>query len=245
VIRLFDVVFRALAKALPERVPIAGEAGDVLHFTGQTAAGRPFAVMDLIFGGWGGRPQKDGIDGVAPMGFGSYGAVPAEVLERDYPLVIDRFGYLPDSGGPGKYRGSLSVVRQWRFLQPGHAMVRTCRLNYSEGLAGGQPGGLSLNILNPGTDNHELPRQTHMHLEVQPGDRIYHVISGSGGHGEAWTRTPEMVLADVKGEKVTLTGAREQYGVVIDPQTLSIDWEQTARLRQSRQEPQRLAAAAD
>jgi 5-oxoprolinase (ATP-hydrolysing) len=124
-------------------------------------------------------------------------------------------------------------------------MVRTCRLYYSEGLAGGQPGGLSLNILNPGTDNHELPRQTHMHLEVQPGDRIYHVISGSGGHGEAWTRTPEMVLADVKGEKVTLTGAREQYGVVIDPQTLSIDWEQTARLRQSRQEPQRLAAAAD
>jgi hypothetical protein len=51
------------------------------------------------------------------------------------------------------------------------------------------------------------------------------------------------VLADVKGEKVTITGAHEQYGVVIDPQTVSIDWEQTTRLRQSRQEPERLVAA--
>ena len=239
VIRLFDVVFRTLAKALPERVPIAGEAGDVLHFTGKTEDGRPFAVMDLVFGGWGGRPRKDGIDGVAPMGFGSYGAVPAEVLEREYPLVVDRFGYLPDSGGPGQYRGSLSVVRQWRFLQPGHAMVRTCRLNYSEGQAGGQPGGLSSNILNPGRDDKVLPRQTHMHLDIQPGDTIYHVISGSGGHGDPWARAPEMVLADVRGEKVTIAGAREQYGVVIDPQSLNINWAQTTQLRQNRPAPAR------
>jgi N-methylhydantoinase B len=246
VIRLFEVVFRALAKALPEKMPLPGEAGDVLHFTGHTKEGRPFAVMDLIFGGWGGRPHKDGIDGCAPMGFGSYGAVPAEILERDYPLVIDQFGYLPDSGGPGKYRGSLSVVREWRFLQPGHAMVRTCRLNDSDGIAGGQAGGRSLNILNPETDNRELPRQTHMHLEVQPGDRIYHIISGAGGHGDPWERAPEMVLADVKGEKVTPAGAREQYGVIIDPETLSIDWRQTEQLRRSHQaQGQVIAAAAD
>ena len=242
-IRLFDFLFRVLAKALPERVPIAGEAGDVLHFTGQTEEGRPFALMDLVFGGWGGRPKKDGIDGVAPMNFGSYGAVPTEVIEREYPLVVDSFGYVPDSGGPGKHRGSLSVSRQWRFLQPGQAMVRTCRLTRSEGLAGGQPGGLSNNILNPGRDDQELPRQTHMHLEVKPGDTIYHVISGSGGHGDPWTREPEMVLDDVKGEKVTVAGAQEQYGVVIDPQSLNIDWEQTKKLRQTRQEPERLVAA--
>jgi N-methylhydantoinase B/oxoprolinase/acetone carboxylase alpha subunit len=78
-----------------------------------------------------------------------------------------------------------------------------------------------------------------MHLDVQAGDTIYHVISGSGGHGDPWARAPEMVLADVKGEKVTVAGAREQYGVVIDPQNLGINWAQTTQLRQSRRAEQR------
>ncbi|HJY79790.1 MAG TPA: hydantoinase B/oxoprolinase family protein, partial [Candidatus Binatia bacterium] len=182
--RVFDMMFRALAKALPERVPIPGEGGDVLHFTGQKADGSHFAVMDIYFGGWGGRPMKDGIDGVAPMSFGSYGTIPAELLEREYPLVIDGFGYVPDTAGAGKYRGSLSIYKQWRFLQPGKVMVRTNRLlRASDGMAGGAPGALSTNILNPGDKNQELPRKAHMHMEVKTGDRIYHVVSGSGGHG--------------------------------------------------------------
>lgn len=234
ILRISDMMYRALAKALPEKVPVAGEGADVLHFTGQREDGRPFAVMDILFGGWGGRPTKDGIDGVALMGLGSYGAVPAEVLEREYPLVIDGFGYVPDSGGAGKYRGSLSVYRQWRFLQPGKIMVRTNRLIHSEGLAGGQPGALAKNILNPGTENVELPRQTHMHLEVKPEDCISHVVSGSGGHGDPWERESEKVLADVKEEKVTIAGARGQYGVVINPVMMTVNKAATKALRQTR-----------
>ena len=241
--RVFDMLFRALAKALPERVPIPGEGGDVLHFTGQKEDGTPFAVMDIYFGGWGGRPMKDGIDGVAPMSFGSYGTIPAELLEREYPLVVDGFGYVPDTAGAGKHRGSLSIYKQWRFLQPGKVMVRTNRLlRVSDGLAGGAPGALSTNILNPGAENLQLPRKAHLHMEVKPGDRIYHVVSGSGGHGDPWEREPEKVLVDVKDEKLTIVGAREQYGVVIDPQSLSVDWEKTAVLRQKQREP---AMAAD
>ena len=241
--RVFDMLFRALAKALPERVPIPGEGGDVLHFTGQKEDGTHFAVMDIYFGGWGGRPMKDGIDGVAPMSFGSYGTIPAELLEREYPLVVDGFGYVPDTAGAGKHRGSLSIYKQWRFLQPGKVMVRTNRLlRVSDGLAGGAPGALSTNILNPGAENLQLPRKAHLHMEVKPGDRIYHVVSGSGGHGDPWEREPEKVLADVKDEKLTIAGAREQYGVVIDPQSLTVNWEKTAVLRQKRREP---AVAAD
>lgn len=232
--RVSDMVFRALAKALPERVPVVGEGGDVLHFVGSGTDGRPFAVMDGFFGGWGGRPTKDGIDGVTPMTFGSYGTTPAEMLEREYPLVVDGFGYVPDSGGAGKHRGSLSVYRQWRFLRPGTIMVRTNRPSRPcQGLAGGQPGALSLNILNPGTEDVALPQQTHLHLEVKPGDRVFHAISGSGGHGDPWQREPEQVLRDVHDEKVTVEAAREQYGVVIDLQNFTIDWQQTHRLRQS------------
>jgi N-methylhydantoinase B len=76
---------------------------------------------------------------------------------------------------------------------------------------------------------------------VKPGDRIYHVIAGSGGHGDPWERAPEKVLADVKDEKLSVTAAREQYGVVIDSERLAIDWEKTTALRQQRAEP--LAAA--
>jgi N-methylhydantoinase B len=123
-------------------------------------------------------------------------------------------------------------------------MVRTNRLlRASDGMAGGAPGALSTNILNPGDDNLELPRKAHMHMDVKSGDRIYHVISGSGGHGDPWVREPEKVLVDVKDEKLTVAAAREQYGVVIDPQSLSVDWEKTATLRQKRTEP--AVAAAD
>ncbi len=234
--RLFDVVFRALAKALPDRVPIAGEGGDILHFAGTKADGTPFAMLDGFFGGWGGRPMKDGIDGVTPMTFGSYGTTPAELLEREYPVVVEGFGYKPDTGGAGKYRGSLSVFRHWRFLRPGKIMIRTNRLSRpSEGLAGGQPGALSENLWNPGTQDKQLPRQTHMHLDVQPGDRLHHVVSGSGGHGDPWARDPGKVFVDVKDEKVSIAGAREQYGVVIDTDPLSVNWEHTRQLRQTRQ----------
>jgi len=239
--RVSDMVFRALAKAMPDTVPIVGEGGDVLHFVGHGADGQSFAAMDGFFGGWGARPYKDGIDGVTPMTFGSYGTTPAELLEREYPLIVEGFGYVPDSGGPGKYRGSVSVYRQWRFLKPGTIMVRTNRPSRPcEGLAGGQPGALSQNVLNPGPDAVSLPRQTHLHLDVKPGDRVFHAISGSGGHGDPWEREPAQVQKDVQDEKVTIDGARQQYGVVIEPHTLMIDWEHTQRLRERRrrQEPQ-------
>ena len=240
---LFDLVFRALAKALPDRVPIAGEGGDILHFAGTKADGTPFAMLDGFFGGWGGRPMKDGIDGVTPMTFGSYGTTPAELLEREYPLVVEGFGYRADTGGAGKYRGSLSVFRQWRFLQPGKIMIRTNRLSRpSEGLSGGRPGGLSRNTWNAHAENSQLPRQTHLHMEVKAGDRLHHLVSGSGGHGDPWTRQPERVLADVVDEKVSIAGARQQYGVVIDADPPRINWDETAALRQAGREP---AAATD
>jgi N-methylhydantoinase B len=232
--RVSDMVFRALAKAMPDKVPIVGEGGDILHFVGRGADGQSFAAMDGFFGGWGARPYKDGIDGVTPMTFGSYGTTPAELLEREYPLVVEGFGYVPDSGGPGKYRGSVSVYRQWRFLKPGTIMLRTNRPSRPcEGLAGGQPGALSQNVLNPGHDEVSLPRQTHLHLAVKPGDRVFHAISGSGGHGDPWERDPAQVQKDVQDEKVTVEGARQQYGVVIEPHTLLIDWEHTQRLRKN------------
>jgi len=233
--RVMDLLSRVLAKALPERVPIPGEGGDVLHFTGRRQDGSEFAFLDIFFGGWGGRPNQDGIDGVAPMAFGSYGTIPAEVLEREYPIVVEGFGYVPDSGGPGKHRGSQAIFKQWRFRGPGRAMVRTNRLSRpNAGLAGGEAGALSRNVLTTAKGTEDLPRKAHMHLHVEPGDRLYHVVSGSGGHGDPLAREPHRVLTDVLDEKLSLEAAAAQYGVVIDASRLVVDEDATAALRASR-----------
>lgn len=231
--RVFDMMFRVLAQALPDKVGVSGEGGDVLHFSGAKSDGSHFSFMDLFFGGWGGRPTKDGIDGVAPMSFGSYGSVPAEVLEREFPVVVDGFGYVADTEGAGKYRGSLGIYKQWRFLQPGKVMVRTNRLTRrSDGLAGGHPGELSANILTSAGSQHSLPRQSHIHLEVNAGDRIYHRVSGSGGFGEPSRRDPQLVLMDVREGKVSIDQARSRYHVVINAERMTLDEAATARLRQ-------------
>ncbi|MBV8056344.1 MAG: hydantoinase B/oxoprolinase family protein [Deltaproteobacteria bacterium] len=230
--RIFDMMFRVLAQALPDKVGISGEGGDVLHFSGIKPDGSHFSFMDLFFGGWGGRPGKDGIDGVAPMNFGSYGSVPAEVLEREYPVVVDGFGYVPDTEGAGKHRGSVGIYKQWRFLEPGKVMVRTNRLvRPSDGLNGGDAGELSTNILMSQAAEKVLPRQSHIHLDVNAGDRIYHRISGSGGFGKPAQRDPKLVLADVLEGKVSIEQAYNRYRVIIDRESMLVNQSATERLR--------------
>lgn len=234
--RIFDMMFRVLAQALPEKIGISGEGGDVLHFSGIKSDGSHFSFMDLFFGGWGGRPTKDGIDGVAPMSFGSYGSVPAEVLEREFPIVVDGFGFVRDTEGAGKHRGSVGIYKQWRFLQPGKVMVRTNRLvKPSEGLAGGHAGKLSANVLTSSGEPQPLPIQSHIHLEVKAGDRIYHRVSGSGGFGLPSERAPELVLADVLEGKISIERAASDYRVAIDPGRMTLDRARTHILREDKE----------
>jgi N-methylhydantoinase B len=210
--RIFELVFAALAGAAPERIPVPGEGGDVLHFTAED--GR--AAMDAYFGGWGARPGRDGIDGVTPMTFGSYGCTPVEVLEREHPLMVERFEYVPDSAGAGRWRGSLAVRRTWRFLAAGEAMVRTGRLIPGTALAGGRPGMPSGNTLVSGGREVRLPAQTHVHFAVQPGDSVSHVIGGTGGYGDPMLRDRDAVLEDVREGKLSPAAALRDHGVEVD-----------------------------
>jgi len=218
--RLLDMVNTALAQAMPGRVSVAGEGGDLLHFSGHSGGdgdeAAECAFLDLYFGGWGARPAKDGIDGIAPAFMGSYGCISAELLESQFPVVVDGFGYEMDSEGAGRYRGSLGVYRSWRFLQSGHAMVRSVRLGGAPGLAGGAPGEGSRTVLERGGRSEELASRTHVHVDVAPGDRLRHVTSGAGGYGNPMEREPEQVALDVRRGLVSVEGARRRYGVVVD-----------------------------
>ncbi len=234
--RIIDMVFAALAQAIPERVYAAGEGGfNMLLYTPKVEEGVPSMLFDLYSSGWGGRPDRDGIDGVIPIAAGGAPrSIPAEMIERECPVMVEGFGLVADSGGAGKFRGALSVYRKWRFLQDGRVMLRTCRVrSLPDGLAGGRPGTPFRAVLESGCQKRELPAQMFLDFPVGAGDRLLHIQPGAGGYGPPWERDPERVREDVLDEKISLAYARREYGVVMDPETLEVQEEGTAALRKS------------
>jgi N-methylhydantoinase B len=109
-------------------------------------------------------------------------------------------------------------------------------------VAGGRVGD-AVNINKSGEQERVLPPQAHVHLHVQPGDRVYHKVHGSGGYGDPYERDPESVVTDVAEGKISIERAREVYGVVIYPEQRTLDHERTLALRSRVKEP--LVAAAD
>ena len=159
---------------------------------------------------------------------------PIEVIESEYPLLIERYGYVPDSGGAGKHRGGLAVERQYRFLEAtGTLQLRTDRRQHLPyGLAGGRPGTPSDNVLNPDGEARQLPSKCT--LEIRRGDVFRHLLAGAGGWGDPLERDPELVLKDVLEEKLSVDYARREYGVAIDVTARKVLAEDTAALRAAR-----------
>ncbi len=229
--RIATAVFGALAKLAPDRAPACEVGGDTgITMGGYDAERRAFVFLEFLFCGWGGRPFADGIDGCssAVVNFSNY---PAEIIENEYPLRIEEYGFLPDSAGPGKYRGGLALVRQYRFLERSATLqIRSDRTKFpAYGLSGGQPGRRCRTILNPGPDQRVLPAKTL--LEIQRDDVFRHELAGAGGWGDPLEREPRLVLADVRNEKVSVEQARDAYGVALTTDGSAVDEAATARLR--------------
>ena len=141
--RIIDMIFAALTQADPSRVYAAGEGGmNLLVYSPEGPDAGTQMLVDIYAGGWGARPTLDGIEGVTPMAAGgATRSLPAEMIERECPVMLEGFGFVPDTGGAGQFRGALSVWRQWRFLRQGRAMLRNCRVkSVPYGLAGGEDG---------------------------------------------------------------------------------------------------------
>ena len=229
--RLANALFGALAQIAPDRVFACEVGGDTgVSFGGYDRERRPFVFLEFLFGSWGGRPARDGVDACSSSVV-NFSNNPIEVIESEYPLRIERYGYVPDSGGAGKHRGGLAVVRQYRFLEAtGTLQLRTDRRRFLPyGLAGGREGTPSDNILNPDGDRRQLP--TKCTLEIREGDVFRHLLAGAGGWGDPLARDPELVLKDVLEEKLTAGYARREYGVAIDLAGRKVLAEETAQLR--------------
>jgi N-methylhydantoinase B len=208
----------------------------LLVYTPQVQEGVPAMLLDMYSAGWGARPNKDGVEGVTPMAAGgATRSLPAEMIERECPVLIEGFGFMPDTGGAGQFRGALSVYRKWRFLDDGRVMVRTCRVkSVPYGLAGGKDGTPFQALLSSNGTRTELPRQMLVDTPVRRGEILLHVQPGAGGYGDPFARNPAMVLEDVLDGKISPAYAEREYGVVIDVAVGKVDVKRTATMRQAR-----------
>jgi len=190
-------------------------------------------MTELYASGWGGRPNKDGLDGVMPVAMTGFRSNSGEAFEQELPVMLDGFGFVPDSGGAGEFRGALAVYRRWRFLAVGRVMLRTCRVDsLPHGLAGGREGTPFKAILTSDGQETELPRNIMIDFTVKAGDLLTHIQPSAGGYGSPHRRDVARVLEDVLDEKVSSSAAARDYGVVIDLARRSVDVTRTAALRE-------------
>jgi N-methylhydantoinase B len=230
--RMIDTLLGAMAQIVPARVPAAGEGGVSWPSIGGYVDGKPFVYVESILGCWGGRPDRDGVDGISNPG-ANQSNQPVEVIETELPLEVIRYEFVQDSGGAGEYRGGLALRREYRLLAESAVLtMRSDRRGHRPyGLNGGQPGTPSLNLLNPGPDERVLPVLPMEAVRLKRGDRFLHVQAGGGGHGPQRKRDPLAVLEDVLDEKLSEDYARREYGVAIDRERQTVDLVRTAALR--------------
>ena len=232
--RLFEVVVGALAPVLKERVIAGHSQGATPCFGGiHPETGRNFVCVDLIKGSFGARPFKDGADAlVCSMNPRN---VPVEAHEHKFPVVIERLEFIPDSGGAGKFRGGIGVRKDIRMLSKMKLYNLTDRCRFAPyGLFGGRSGDKGATRLRRGDEI--IPLHSKGIYDLHPEDVVSFIISGGGGYGNPVERDPQRVLMDVAGGYVSVEGARMDYGVIIDPTTMTVDHEATSMQRQTTEE---------
>lgn len=234
--RIIDLVLGALAPALPDHVPAAGDGGPGSIALGITEAdGSQVVVWDFMMGSWGATRSGDGNDGISPLG-ANMANIPVEEVESSGHVRIDGYGFVPDSAGAGKYRGGLSLVRDMTLLCAEATMqIRSDRrTSRPYGLHGGYEGTPSMNLLNRDTEREQI-LDTKPFLVIEEGTTHRHITAAGGGYGRPYDRDPELVLEDVLEGKVTVEGALRDYGVAIEMQegTSKILIAETDRARQT------------
>lgn len=231
---LCDVIFKALAEAIPDQIPAAHycDVCAVFIFGTDPRTGRPYLHVEPEGGGWGALANRDGENVLIAIADGDTRNVPVEVLEARFPLRVERYEVRQDSGGPGKFRGGLGHYRDYLTLD--HDAFLTTVQERTKcppwGLAGGKAAAVNALIVNPDTPEAESINKVNA-KPVKSGSRISVRTGGGGGYGNPFERDSELVRLDVVRGYVSLEAAREAYGVALRPDTLQLDAEETQRLR--------------
>jgi N-methylhydantoinase B len=232
--RITEVILGALSKVIPERVP-AASTGSMSIFTVGGLDPRTdeyYSYVETYGGGQGALFNSDGMDGVHVHMTNTMNT-PTEVIEIAYPLRVERYGLVPDSEGPGRFRGGLGLTREITTVDHRTTIsIGTERRAIRPwGLEGGKPGGASATwVIEADGTRRDLPTKTT--TQVEPGTRIVLQTAGGGGFGDPLKRDPELVRRDVMEGFISVERAASEYCVAVGTDG-SIDEEGTRNLRRS------------
>jgi len=232
-----DVIWRALAAALPDRIP----AGHFLSACGTTVSGISDATGEWFFsvepnaGGWGAAAGKDGESALVCTNDGETYILSAEVAETRYPLLVEQFALHAADAGHGARRGGLGIVKDYRVRNSRASVTASFgrHLYPPWGFAGGQDG--SPNRVEVHRLDGRVDRLGRLSGEIVPAGTLVRFITGTGGgYGDPLARPPADVLRDVENGYVSPKAAESVYGVVLRGDPPSVDARATERRRAER-----------
>lgn len=230
--RAIDVLLGAFAQIVPDKVPAAGEGGVTFPAISGYHRGKRFVCSETMAGSWGAMADRDGTFAIPNPG-GNLTNQPVEMIEALYPLEIERYGMVENSGGPGRFRGAPAFRRQYRVRGDGVVVVmrsdRRAFLPY--GLDGGFAGTPSWNLVNPGPGQRIVPVMPMEALTLRNGEVFCHISAGGAGYGDPLERDPDLVAADVLQERLTRDYAEAVYGVVLTGNPPRVDLAATQQRR--------------
>ncbi len=210
---VLDTILRALAPALPERIPAAhkGDMGGYAIFGTHPRTGRRYVCQNIIGGGWGGRPFEDGVSSAVSMCQGDVKNTPIELQELYFPLLYECHRLRVDSGGAGKYRGGVGVEVKVKALHDLFVSRNTDRIQCPPwGLSGGEPAAVNETRIQRTGEEKTLPGK-FSHLPVHLGETLIFLTAGGGGYGQASDRSVEAVQRDIGLGYVSPAQAKINY----------------------------------
>jgi N-methylhydantoinase B len=220
--RVADMVMGALACFMPAQVMACSQGTSAILTLGgvDPRTGRPYVSYETVKGGYGARPNKDGINCIA-SGISNTMNTPVEIMEMAFPVRIERYEVNPDSGGVGRYRGGCGAIRVWRLLAGADATGALCMERMTSppfGLLGGKAGAAALvKLTTPDGATRHLPGKGA--FSAPAGSVIEMITPGSGGFGAVAARDPTAIGRDLLDGYVSAASAQRDYGIA-DPKAL-------------------------
>jgi len=212
---LIDMVARALAPALPDRVAAASHGDSMIILTAgvDPRVGREFVSLEATLGGWGAWHGSDGESALINNVNGSLKDIPIEVFETRYPWRITEYRIRPDSGGSGRWRGGNGVIRQYEALTDLTVSLWFERSRQPAwGLFGGEDAVGPEVVINPGRPDERRMLKANG-LALRKGDVVRCATGGGGGYGDPTERAADDVRADVLDGYISAEAALTRYGI--------------------------------
>jgi len=234
VAHITDLVSKALATVMPDRVC----AGQFLSIIGTILAGiedgtkQPFVLCEPQAGGWGAGFNKDGESGLVAIDDGETFMIPAEVAEYRYPIIVEQYAFNLQ-GGAGKYRGGFGLLRDYRLLNSSAELTTIASKHKFPpwGFDGGKDGSPNQVEIYYADGSAPFIGATFSNYQMHKGDLVRFVSGTGGGYGNPLERSVDKVCQDVKDGFITIEIAKNDYGVIINPDNLEVDVPGTKMLR--------------